>query len=182
MNKGMAPLLALELANSKKPRRPSGSRCAYLLDPLKNQETLIDFLEHLQHPSIDYLALASLTINLDEIENIREAVDQILIYILEKQEFLMDAIIILNESAKNCCWVRQLRTDGTYADVMQTGTLAGMIASICVMELAQCDITRIKVCSQAPCTLYFYDTTRNRSARWHAENPCGWRARSERRK
>jgi predicted RNA-binding Zn ribbon-like protein len=30
--------------------------------------------------------------------------------------------------------------------------------------------------------LLFYDTTRNRSARFHAENPCGWRAREARRR
>lgn len=92
------------------------------------------------------------------------------------------AITQLNESAKSCCWTHQLKQDGTYSNVLQSGTLAGIIASICVMELAKCDVKRIKICCRTSCGLYFYDTTRNRSALWHAENPCGWRTRSERRK
>lgn len=99
-----------------------------------------------------------------------------------KSEFSLNAITQLNERAKYCGWAHQLKRDGTYSDVFQSGTLAGIIASICVMELAKSDVTRIKICCRTSCGLYFYDTTRNRSARWHAENPCGWRTRSERRK
>jgi hypothetical protein len=182
MSNGNVPLLVLELANSIKPKRPSGTRNAYLLDPLKSKETLLDFLRQIHHPYIDYDILFSLTIDLDEIKIIREALEQIIIYIVEKKELSTATIIPLNEGAKHCCWVRQLKADGTYSDVLQTGTLVGMIASICILELAKCEFERIKLCCRSQCGLYFYDTTRNRSACWHAENPCGWRTRSERRK
>lgn len=182
MNKDTTLLLVLELANSKKPKRPSGERSARIADPLENRERLIEYLLRLNHPYIPYDRLDSLAVDIDEIAGIRDALDQLMMNILAAKEILTGAIVTLNESAKNCCWVRQLRADGTYTEAIQTSTLAGMIASICILELSQCDITRVKVCEQAPCNLYFYDTTRNRSARWHAENPCGWRARSDRRK
>jgi len=108
--------------------------------------------------------------------------EQIVFQLINTKEFLLNAITQLNESAKCCCWVHQLNRDGTYSDVLQSGTLAGIIASTCVMEFAKCDVTRIKTCCRTSCGLYFYDTTRNRSALWHDENPCGWRTRSERRK
>lgn len=174
--------LVLELANSKKPRRPSGERSARVIDPLENRESLIDFLRILNHPCIPGQDLALLTIDIEQIMLIREALDQILSNIVEHKRIPADSLITLNDCARDCCWARELRPDGTGAEIIKTGNLAGMLASICILELSQCDITRIKVCEQAPCSLYFYDTTRNRSARWHAENPCGWRARSTRRK
>jgi len=177
-----SPLLAIELANSGKPKRPSGIREAYLFEPFENRETLLKFFEQLKHPYINYDVLTSFTINLDEIKVLREIVEQIIFQLINKKEFSLSAITQLNERAKYCCWAHQLKQDGTYSDVLQSGTLAGILASICVMELAKCDVKRIKICCRISCGLYFYDTTRNRSALWHAENPCGWRTRSERRK
>ena len=176
------PLLVLELANSRKPRRPSGTSKAYLLDLLETRETLLDFLRQLEHPCINYVEVASLIINLDEIKVLRETVEQIVFQLIKNKKFLLHVIAPLNESAKKCCWVHQLNPDGTSSDILQSGTLAGIIASICIVELAKCDVTRIKTCCRTSCGFYFYDTTRNRSALWHAENPCGWRTRSERRK
>ena len=176
------PLLVLELANSGKPKRPSGIREAYLLDIFETQETLLECLKQLRYPSLNYDGLASLTINIDEIKALREIVEQIVFQLINKEKLSLDTITLLNERAKYCCWVHQLNPDGTYSNVLQSGTLSGIIASICVMELAKCDVTRIKICCRSSCGLYFYDTTRNRSALWHAENPCGWRTRSERRK
>ncbi len=176
------PLLVLELSNSRKLKRPSGIREAYLSDPLENRETFLDFLKQLKHPYLKYNSLDTLAINLDKIKDIREAVEQIVFQLTNKKEFELNYITKLNENAKDCCWCYQLNQNGTYSDVFQSGTLAGMIASICVMELAKCDVTRVKTCCRTACGLYFYDTTRNRSALWHNENPCGWRTRSERRK
>ena len=175
------PVLALELANSRKPRRPSGIREAYLHDPLETPENLLDFLRQLKYPDISNYELASLCINLDEIRALRKTVEQIVFQLTERKEFT-NAIALLNESAKNCCWVHRLNPDGNYSDVLQFGTLAGLIASICIIEFAKCDTERIKICCRPECGLFFYDKTRNRSALWHAEDPCGWRTRSERRK
>lgn len=176
------PVLTLELANSRKSRRPSGTRDAYFCDPLESTETLHAFLQQIKHPLLNMDRLTPPAADLDKIKILRETLEQIVSQLTDRMDFRPDAVAILNETAKHCHWVHQLNPDGGYSAVLPTGTLAGMLASICVVELANCDASRIKRCCRLPCGQYFYDTTRNRSARWHAENPCGWRTRSERRK
>jgi len=46
-----------------------------------------------------------------------------------------------------------------------------------VEDLAALDAARLRCCARAECDLVFYDTTRSRTRRWHAEDPCGWRER-----
>ncbi len=50
-----------------------------------------------------------------------------------------------------------------------TAALAARVAA----ELAVADLTRIKECGRSECRLVFYDDTRSRTQRWHAEAPCG---------
>ncbi|WP_371364431.1 hypothetical protein [Sporomusa rhizae] len=107
-----------------------------------------------------------LTIDLDKIKILRKTVEQIVSQLANKKEFALDSITKLNEIAKDYRWVHQLNQDGTYSDAFQSGTLTGIIASICILETAKCDVTRIKICCRTSCGFYFYDTTRNRSALW----------------
>ena len=51
-----------------------------------------------------------------------------------------------------------------------------------ITELASLDSTRLRKCARPQCTLLFYDTTRSRTRRWHAEDPCGWRERDHARR
>jgi predicted RNA-binding Zn ribbon-like protein len=39
----------------------------------------------------------------------------------------------------------------------------------------------LRQCQRKECDLLFFDTTRSRSQRWHAESPCGWLERQHRR-
>jgi predicted RNA-binding Zn ribbon-like protein len=50
-----------------------------------------------------------------------------------------------------------------------TAVLAARVAT----ELGFADLTRIKECARSECSLVFYDDTRSRTQRWHAEAPCG---------
>ncbi len=50
-----------------------------------------------------------------------------------------------------------------------TAVLAARVAA----ELGLADLTRIKECARSECSLVFYDDTRSRTQRWHAEAPCG---------
>jgi predicted RNA-binding Zn ribbon-like protein len=43
------------------------------------------------------------------------------------------------------------------------------------------DLSRLRQCQRKECDLLFFDTTRSRSQRWHAQNPCGWLERQHRR-
>jgi predicted RNA-binding Zn ribbon-like protein len=50
-----------------------------------------------------------------------------------------------------------------------TAVLAARVAA----ELGAADLTRIRECARSECRLVFYDSTRSRTQRWHAEAPCG---------
>jgi predicted RNA-binding Zn ribbon-like protein len=54
------------------------------------------------------------------------------------------------------------------------------LARMLIDEIADLDLERLRECARPECTLVFYDETRSRTQRWHAENPCGWRARQAR--
>jgi predicted RNA-binding Zn ribbon-like protein len=46
-----------------------------------------------------------------------------------------------------------------------------------IEELNALEPDRLRRCARPECDLLFYDTTRSRTRRWHAEDPCGWRER-----
>jgi CGNR zinc finger protein len=59
---------------------------------------------------------------------------------------------------------------------------AGCLARRIIGELAALESGRLRECARRECTLLFYDTTRSRTRRWHAEDPCGWRERQRTRR
>ena len=59
----------------------------------------------------------------------------------------------------------------------EDGSSAAQLTRRLIAELASLDSTRLRECARPQCTLLFYDTTRSRTRRWHAEDPCGWRER-----
>jgi len=66
--------------------------------------------------------------------------------------------------------------------VWDDGTAAAELARRLVGELAALDPSRLRRCARPECDLAFYDTTRSRTRRWHAEDPCGWRERQHTRR
>jgi hypothetical protein len=54
---------------------------------------------------------------------------------------------------------------------------AATLARRLVEELGTLQPDRLRRCGRPECDLAFYDTTRSRTRRWHAEDPCGWRER-----
>jgi predicted RNA-binding Zn ribbon-like protein len=71
-----------------------------------------------------------------------------------------------------------LRQDLAWHDVSVVGELARRL----IEELAGLDPTRLRRCAREQCDLLFYDGTRSRTQRWHAEDPCGWRERQHSRR
>jgi predicted RNA-binding Zn ribbon-like protein len=65
-----------------------------------------------------------------------------------------------------------------WSDVSAVGQLARRL----IEELASLDPTRLRRCAREQCGLLFYDGTRSRTQRWHAEDPCGWRERQHSRR
>ena len=66
--------------------------------------------------------------------------------------------------------------------VWDDGTAVAELARGLVGELAALDPSRLRRCGRRECNLAFYDTTRSRTRRWHAEDPCGWRERQNARR
>jgi predicted RNA-binding Zn ribbon-like protein len=64
----------------------------------------------------------------------------------------------------------------------EDGSSAAQLARRLITELASLDPARLRQCARPQCTLLFYDTTRSRTRRWHAEDPCGWRERDHARR
>jgi predicted RNA-binding Zn ribbon-like protein len=56
-------------------------------------------------------------------------------------------------------------------------SLAAALARRFIEELNALDPDRLRRCARPECDLLFYDTTRSRTRRWHAQDPCGWRER-----
>ena len=56
-------------------------------------------------------------------------------------------------------------------------SLAAALARRLVEELNALEPDRLRRCARPECDLLLYDTTRSRTRRWHAEDPCGWRER-----
>lgn len=60
-----------------------------------------------------------------------------------------------------------------WSDPSVTSALARRV----VEEVGGLEPDRLRQCARPECDLLFYDTTRSRTRRWHAEDPCGWRER-----
>jgi predicted RNA-binding Zn ribbon-like protein len=56
-------------------------------------------------------------------------------------------------------------------------SLAAALARRLIDEVNALEPDRLRRCARPECELLFYDTTRSRTRRWHAEDPCGWRER-----
>lgn len=71
-----------------------------------------------------------------------------------------------------------LTEDGPRRQLVWTDTsLTAALARRLVEELSALEPDRLRCCARPECDLLFYDTTRSRTRRWHAEDPCGWRER-----
>jgi predicted RNA-binding Zn ribbon-like protein len=80
--------------------------------------------------------------------------------------------------------LRLLDSGGTLRQELlwKDGSSAAQLARRLITELVSLDSTRLRKCARPQCTLLFYDTTRSRTRRWHAEDPCGWRERDHARR
>jgi predicted RNA-binding Zn ribbon-like protein len=66
--------------------------------------------------------------------------------------------------------------------VWRDSSISSSLARRLIEELAALESNRLRRCARAACDLLFYDTTRSRTRRWHAEDPCGWRQRQHHRR
>ena len=97
---------------------------------------------------------------------------------------------ILAGEALDCAEINALAADSTaHVELVVTEgvpqrqliwtdtSLAAPLARRLIDELTALEPDRLRRCARPECDLLLYDTTRSRTRRWHAEDPCGWRER-----
>jgi predicted RNA-binding Zn ribbon-like protein len=95
------------------------------------------------------------------------------------------AVEVVNELAAGCTGTVQLVIGGravqSAMDWHDPDPVAGLARRV-ISEFDGVDLSRLRQCQRKECDLLFFDTTRSRSQRWHAESPCGWLERQHRRR
>ena len=161
------PELLLVLANLGRPRRPSGVAAAYA-EPILPDVTVASgqLAEVLDRPVAEA--------ELPDLRRLQRAASHA-------------AEAMLGGEAPDCAEINALAADSTaHVELVATDgvarrqlvwtdtSLAAALARRLVDELDALEPDRFRRCARPECDLLIYDTTRSRTRRWHAEDPCGW--------
>lgn len=171
----MSPETLILLSNLGRPRRPRGAAAPYsepvLPDPTTAREQLA--------------ALIAGPVTEADLPTLRR-VHQIAV---EAAESLLrgeppDCAGITALARGSTAHVELTATDGGLREdlVWSDNSISSSLARRLVEELATLEPNRLRRCARTACGLLFYDTTRSRTRRWHAEDPCGWRERQHHRR
>lgn len=134
----------------------------------------------------DGVAISDLTQgDLPALTRLADAISELADCLALRQPPVGRAVDIVNELASGCTGTVQLVISGhTVQGAMgwhDPDPVAGLARRV-IEELDGIDLSRLRQCQRKECDLLFFDTTRSRSQRWHAESPCGWLERQHRRR
>jgi predicted RNA-binding Zn ribbon-like protein len=164
------PQALLLLANLGRPRRPSGAAAPHA-EPILPDATVA---------SAQLAEVVDRPVTAADLAHLRRL----------QRATVHAAEAILAGEAPNCAETNALAAGSTARvelvvaegaprrQLVWTDTsLAAALARRLVDELSVLEPDRFRRCARPECDLLFYDTTRSRTRRWHAEDPCGWRER-----
>lgn len=164
------PQLLLLLANLGRPRRPSGV-AAPSAEPILPDATVASaqLAEVVDQPVA--------ATDLADLRRLQRASVHAADAILAGEA--LDCAEVNTLAAGSCARIELFVTDGVpRRQLIWTDTsLAAALARRLIEELNALEPDRLRRCARPECDLLFYDTTRSRTRRWHAEDPCGWRER-----
>jgi predicted RNA-binding Zn ribbon-like protein len=164
------PQALLLLANLGRPRRPSGVAAPYA-EPILPDATIASaqLAEVVDKP----VAAADLA----DLRRLQRASVHAADAILAGEA--LDCAEVNALAAGSCAHIELSMTDGvSRRQLIWTDTsLVAALARRLIEELNALEPDRFRRCARPECDLLFYDTTRSRTRRWHAEDPCGWRER-----
>jgi predicted RNA-binding Zn ribbon-like protein len=169
------PEALITLANLGAPRRPSGARDRLTEPALANVATANRQLGALIARPVTEADLAGL-------RELQRAAAQAADVLLAGE---IPGCSQINALASGCSGrITLVVTGGELRRqiVWDDGSATAGLARRLVEELAALEPARLRRCARTQCGLVFYDTTRSRTRRWHAEDPCGWRERQEARR
>jgi predicted RNA-binding Zn ribbon-like protein len=164
------PQLLLVLANLGRPRRPAGAAAPYA-EPILPDVTVASA------QLADVVDQPVAEADLADLRRLQRAAVHAAEAILGDDA--LDCVEINSLAADSTAHVELVVTDGVpRRQLVWTDTsLAAALARHLVEELDALEPDRLRRCARPECDLLFYDTTRSRTRRWHAEDPCGWRER-----
>jgi predicted RNA-binding Zn ribbon-like protein len=164
------PPLLLLLANLGRPRRPSGVAAAYA-EPIMPDVTVA---------SAQLAEVVDQPVTAADLADLRR---------LQRAAVLTAEAILVGE-APDCAEINSHAADSTARVelvikeglprrqlVWTDASLTAALARRLIEELNALEPDRLRRCARPECDLLFYDTTRSRTRRWHADDPCGWRER-----
>jgi predicted RNA-binding Zn ribbon-like protein len=164
------PQALLLLANLGRPRRPSGAAAPHA-EPILPNPTLASaqLAEVVDQP----VAAADLA----DLRRLQRAAVHAAEAILAGEA--LDGAELNAFAAGSTARVELVVTEGGPRRrlIWTDPSLAAALARRLIQELDALDPDRLRRCARPECDLLFYDTTRSRTRRWHAEDPCGWRER-----
>jgi predicted RNA-binding Zn ribbon-like protein len=170
-----APVLVL-LANTGRPRRPPGARRAVAEDPFADTGSATELVGRLLGRPVAVSELDGLRALAREAGRVAESLVQGVTPLPAR----------LNRLAAGCVGRTELRVtreSGLEAVVVwDSAPAAAALARRVIEELAAVDPVRLRCCARPECSLFFYDSSRSGTQRWHSEVPCGWRERQRRRR
>jgi predicted RNA-binding Zn ribbon-like protein len=164
------PQALLVMANLGRPRRPSGAAAPHSEPILPDPTVASAQLAGLVDPPIAAADLADL-------HRLQRAAVHTAEAILAGEA--LDCVAINALAAGSTARVELVVTEGVpLRQLVWTDTSsAAALARRLIEELSALEPDRLRRCARPECDLLFYDTTRSRTRRWHAEDPCGWRER-----
>jgi predicted RNA-binding Zn ribbon-like protein len=164
------PQALLQLANLGRPRRPSGVAAPYAEPILPDATVASAQLEEV----VDQPVAAADLADLRRLQRVAvHAADAML------TGETPDCAELNALAAGSTACIELVVNDGIpRRQLIWTDTsLAAALARRLIEELNALEPDRLRRCARPECDLLFYDTTRSRTRRWHAEDPCGWRER-----
>jgi predicted RNA-binding Zn ribbon-like protein len=172
----MSPAVLVALANLQRRRRWDCAPRAPLADALRARQALAQ----------DGVTVGVLTRgDLPAITRLADAVSELADCLAVRRPPVTRAIGVINELASGCTGTVQLIMGGRAVQTdlgwHDPDPVAGLARRV-IEELDGIDLSRLRQCQRKECDLLFFDMTRSRSRRWHAENPCGWLERQHRRR
>ncbi len=173
--RGVTPETLITLANLGLPRRPAGARTRVTEAALPDAATASRQLGAL-------IAGPVTEADLPGLRSLQRAAGQAVDALLAGE---VPDCAAVNALASGSTGHAELAVSGGELReriVWDDGTAAAELARGLVGELAALDPSRLRRCARRECNLAFYDTTRSRTRRWHAEDPCGWRERQHARR
>ncbi len=164
------------LSNATSPRRPVGFRKAIVPDPFASHTTAKLLLEPLG------LERELGEDEIDELQKLAAETRHVAEALVNNR--LPPSIDTINRLAGQGRGTQTLRIeiDGTLSVDVRWHSDTAVIELACriMAELGRFDPARLRRCAREACDLFFYDTTRSRTQRWHSESTCGQRERQDR--